>query len=276
MKIKHAWLIVTIVTFLSNTGFAQQIAQPVLKLTKGDGYKITTYINTSTKLQHGNKTADLLSVASISKMYKVTDATDAGYQVTATITRITDTLNAFGKNVAYSSDRAPKADAQIEAGLSAMINKTTIIKFDKSGVITGVAAPGKTVLDDNVSILAGLPIDNPAAGNVASFLFNSNTPADAKVGTSWKFADKKGNDIVTVVYTITGMNAEQIMLTYTIIATQSIINTNTNASLVVDRASGIILRRSIKSESAGYKKVNDTRFTEWKKVNLEEVCELVK
>lgn len=275
MKKQHLWLIAAILTAFSNMAYAQ-IAKPVLKLTKGDGYKITTYINTSTRLQRGDRNLELLSVASISKMYKVANATDAGYELTATVTHITDTLNAFGKNVSYSSDRAPKPNAEIEAGLSTLINKTATIKLDKSGIITGVSSADKAPDDDNILALAGLPIDSLPAGKMADIFFNPNAPAGTKVGSSWKIIDKRNGGNITTTVTIKASDANQIMFGYAMVAKQPSTNANINGLVLVDRASGMVLRRSVKTSLISIKNVNDQAYVESKKMAVEEVCELAK
>jgi hypothetical protein len=270
---KHLFNIQTVITalllFVTSIGNAQRRE---LTFKQGDEHNKITYINAVSVLQRGGQTFNINTQSSISKTYKVTGVTSSGFVLTVTTRRITDTLDAFGKKMEYSSDKPADTSSYIQMALQSIVGKSVTLAIDKNGIITDVNDPDERYATDTLLVFAGFKQDQFITGTRLNLIADNS--AALKTGASWVSNTSPDNEKVNTTYTV-NQSAQpdeytNLMLSSTSSAPEQ--NSNTNGVLVVDNASNVILVASLKTATLSYKFVNDATFSLGRRTEVLENC----
>ena len=246
--------------------YAQQ-----LNVNKGDQYTITTAMSTSTSMKRGDKQVDMTSVSAITKLYSVTDAAADGYRLAVTTQKVTDTLNAFGNKLAYSSARAADPNSQIEVALSKLVNDTYTLSLDKAGKITKVDDPTKATLHKEVAGSSNVYHKDLIEGQFFNFGSSIQVPSGAKKGTSWN----TNEDSAKNTFTVDEINSQTTTVSYKSESSQTGMNSNLNGVAVIDNATGVVLKRLVKISTMSNIKNGDKTFIAARNYTIAEVCNKV-
>jgi hypothetical protein len=258
-----------LILFFFSAGTAVYAQQ--LNLSKGDQYTITTGMSASTAMKRGDKQVDMISTSTITKLYQVTDASTDGYQLSITTKKITDTLSAFGNQLAYSSERAADPQSQIEVSLSQLINDTYALGLDKTGKITKVDDPAKASLHKEVTGNSGIYHKELAEGQFLNFGFSIQLPANRQKGTTWDTKDNTSKN----TFTVSEMDEKTTTVSYTSEIRQTGENTNLNGVAVIDNGTGVVLQRMVKVSSTRNIRSGDKSYISARNYTVVETCNKV-
>lgn len=247
-----------------------------LNLNKGDEYKVTTLMSSSSSMKRGDKTLDVKSISKLTKSYMVTDATNSGYNLSMSVTNVADTIDGFNQKLAYNSNRAADPASAIETGLRNLVGTTHALNLDKSGKVTQVANADKAMSDAAVAGSAGVYFDNMAVGKTLKLGANFKLPAGASKGTTWKEENKASGVTTKTTYKVDETSAKQTKVSFTSESAQTGINTNTSGVMVLDNNSGVVVQRVLKIDSKGNSSLDGKTFITSTKRTLSESCEKVK
>lgn len=266
----------TLSIFLFCTSIATVVNAQKLNLNKGDEYKVTTVMSSSTQMKRGDKQVDTKSMSSITKTYNVTEANDNGYKLAITTKHIADTIDAFNQKFAYSTDRAADASSSIEMALSKMVGETQTLSLDKSGKITQVGDMAKASANAEVATMAGVYNKSLENGNFLNFGAIFTLPANAKKGTKWDETITKGESIENITYAV-----ESITATTTTISIKSEQKmpgsaTSANGLILMDNATGVVLERVVKLNTFSNESVDGKSYLASRLNAISEVITKVK
>lgn len=234
----------TLSFFLFCASITTMVNAQKLNLNKGDEYKVTTVMSSSSQMKRGEKQIDQQSMSSITKQYTVTDANDNGYKLAITTKHIADTIDAFNQKLAYSSDRAANASSSIETALSKMVGEVHTVSLDKSGKITQVGdmANANAEVAGNAGVYYKLLENGKFLNFGAIFIL----PANAKKGTKWNETITKGESTEKIAYLVESITATTTSVSFTVEQAMPGSATNANGLILMDNATGVVLERALK------------------------------
>lgn len=247
-----------------------------LNLKKGDQYKITTVMSTSTSMKRGDKIIDIKSMSKITKSVGVAEATGNGYNLNMTVTNIADTIDAFNQKLAYNTNRAADPASTIETELYNMVGGTQTLNLDKTGKITQIGNMSKAASDAETAANAGVYFDNLTIGNTLKLGANFKLPAGYAKGTTWKDNTKVGELTKNTTYKVEETTADFTKVSFTTEQKDIGLNININGALVMDNNTGVVVQRILKTDSKSNESVEGKTFITATKIILSEVAEKVK
>lgn len=236
----------TLSIFLFCASITTVVNAQKLALNKGDEYKVTTVMSSTTEMKRGDKQIDSKSMSSITKAYNVTEANANGYNLAITTKHIADTIEAFNQKLAYSSNRAADASSSLETALSKMVGEVHTVSLDKSGKITQVGDAAKASANAQIAGLAGLYNKTLANGNFLNFGATFTLPTDAKKGSKWNDTKTIGESTEKTTYSVESTTATTTTVSFKTEQSTPGSNTNLTGMLILDNATGVVLERVIK------------------------------
>ena len=265
----------TIGLCLTLCGISTVVNAQNLNLSKGDEYKITTVLSSSTSMKRGDKTLDTKSMSVLTKAYKVTEADGNGYNLSMSITNIADTIDSSNQKFAYNTNRAADPASTTETALRQMVGTIHTLNLDKSGKVTQVGNMAKVTSDANVASQAGVYFDNFEVGKTLKLGANFALPAGFAKGTTWKENTKFGDGTANTTYKVEETSANQTKVSFVTLAKQTGVNTNLSGAVILDNNSGVVVQRIIKTDSKANSSLEGKTFIVSEKKTLSEVAEKV-
>lgn len=247
-----------------------------LNLKKGDEYKITTVMSSSTSMKRGDKTLDIKSMSKITKTVGVAESTENGYNLNMTVTNIADTVDAFNQKLAYNTNRAADPASTIETELYNMVGGTQTLNLDKAGKIIQVGNVAKAASDAETAADAGVYFENLTVGNTIKLGADFKLPAGYAKGSTWKDNTKVGELTRNTTYKVEETTADFTKVSFTTEQKDTGFNININGALVMDNNTGVVVQRVLKTDSKSNESLDGKTFITATKRILSEVAEKVK
>lgn len=247
-----------------------------LNLNKGDEYKLTTAMSSSTLMKRGDKQIEYQSMSTITKAYAVTEANDNGYKLAITTKHIADTINAFNQKLAYSTSRAADPASRIETALSKMVGETQSLVLDKSGKITQVDNTATTKANEAAAAGAGVYYKLLNNGDLLNFGATFSLPANAKTGTKWNETKTRGESTEKTTYSVLSTTATTTTVSFKIEHSVTGSATNVDGVLMMDNTTGVVLQRILKFNSLSNESVDGKSYIVARKNIITEICDKVK
>jgi hypothetical protein len=252
---------------LYTASFAQK-----LNLNKGDKYKIITVMSSNLAMTRNGKQLDYKFKSSITKTLDVTSASEMGYNIEVTTNHITDTIASSDQKLAYSSDRVADPNSKIESGLSKLIGQKHLLNLDKSGKIVKVNDPEKANADSKIANSSSLYYRALVTGNFLNFGPSFKLPLSAKKGAVWTDSITNGQWKSNMTFTVDDVKETFTKITYRGTEVEPGINSNVNGAVIVDNATGVVLRRVIQIVTVSKVAVGDKSYLAARKKLISEIC----
>ncbi len=187
--------------FITSAAIAQKPTDKVV-LTKGQKIKMNTATNSDlTRGQQGSMKSDLKIMTEM----VVTDVTDKGYNVEATMKTAKMNFEGFGMNMEYDSEDPEKKKGQMAKGFEQVLDKTEKIELDFAGKVIQ-----KEEKEDGGMMRMMMGGADAASTVEAAFLI---IPKDTKVDGKWRTTDEKDGLKIITEYTYLGIKDGKAALT---------------------------------------------------------------
>ena len=239
---------------------------------KGDGYQKNTLVNSNTVLQRGNQKFNINSKSSVTKNYNVTDVTNSGFVVAVVTRRITDTLFAMGKSMAYNSDKPSDTSSFIQRRLTAMVGQTTNVTLSKRDTITQINGSGGQAVNDTLFAFTGLQPDQLIKGSTLGLTVDYLALQSMKKDYTWADTLTDGNTKIKNTFWIQSKGDKTTTIAFESAVRQSYSNSNTNGVYVIDNATGVVLIRQMQSITTGYQVLNNVVYAASRRTAFTENC----
>jgi hypothetical protein len=249
---------------ISTISHAQGIHR-YFKFKKGDEFERQIIVRSNCVLQRASQSLRISSYSSLTRSYKVTDASDKGASFNIITSKIIDTVDALGRKMIFDSEKRPDPNSDIQMGLLQMIGKTAGVTVDNKGQIISIQKP--MVKNDTLMSFTGIQPENIAAGQTLGFIVDFPYNPSIKKGFAWADA----SPISETNYTIYAVTGRTTTITYTSSIFASTLNSRINGVMLIDNETGIILKRSSQSVSTGYEVVNGVVYTATRRTAIAEV-----
>jgi len=237
-----------------------------LKFKKGDEFQRQIVIKSNCLLQRGGQKLNLSTYSSVSKTYKINNINGENANMSITISKLVDSINALGQKVVFNSDKRPDPDSFIQMALLQMIGKPAFLLVDAGGKIISVQK--QLPMDDTLLSFTGIQNERLSNGTLVDFTLNFPLNAFLKKGYSW--SDSTATTLSR--FTIYAANSRTTTITYTTTSLAGNLNSRINGVLLVDNESGIILKRSTQSVTTGYELVKGVIYTATRRTATSEIC----
>jgi hypothetical protein len=246
----------------------------LLAFKKGDGYQKTTLVNSNTVLQRYDQKLTISSNSSVTKNYNVTDATKSGFEVAVTTKRITDTLFAMGKSMAYNSDQPSDTSSYIQKRFTAMVGQTTNVTLGTRDTIFAVkGGGGNQAVNDTLFAFTGLQNDPLVKGGSLGLTVDYVALQTMKKGYTWVDASTyNGGNNIKNTFWIESKTDKTTTVAFESALRQQYSNSNTNGVYVIDNATGVVLTRQMRSVTTGYQMLNNVVYAASRSTAFVESC----
>jgi len=251
-------------------------AQQPISFKTGDEFMRETSTRSSSLLQLGNVKIDISSSSVVSKSYRVTGADNDGCTFAVTTKKIIDTVNSGDKKMVFSSDDQPDASSKIAVALNYIIGKPSNVNVDKNGIISAVDATNPVLANDTLLTFTGINAEDYHAGERFILLSGIVANGNLKEGFTWADSSSTASTHMNSNYTIYKITDAFITVQYATYITDPSINTNITGVYMIDRQTGIIAKRIMKSVSNGYQLYNNVLYAAARSTALSESCYRVK
>lgn len=237
--------------------FAQaQVINRSFNFKVGDEYIKHTQITSSGVVERGNQKLEVNTVADVKKSFVVTDSTESGYGFKITIVDMDNQIETMGQKIHFDSKKPFDNTSRIETALRFMVDKPVQLRTDRTGIILSAEDPTLVLANDSLLAFAGIQPEFFERGDlltiVGDFVYN---PVLTK-GYSWT-----DSVVIDEQKMVTDFIIEEITEGTTIIKLTSasygrLINSNTNATYVVENKTGVITEKLIYTVSTGFRVAN--------------------
>jgi hypothetical protein len=248
--------------------FCQKISGR-LSFNQGQTIGITTKVKTSIAQEAMGQAIDFTVEGTAKHSYRVTNATDDNNTLHHEVNQIAFTFDGMGQKLNFDSENKKDMEGPLGASMKEVTGKTFDIIIDPAGK-TLLVKPEQTEIvkaDDRMAIVTGMlrditSIAYPPRKNEASF-FKILPDEDVSLNESWTEATEDETGKSNTVYTLSAMTDSTIIIDFkgnsvTISKTEMMgreVITNMNnaftGKIVLDRKTGIILEKTIATESNG-------------------------
>lgn len=243
-----------------------------LAFKKGDGYQKTTLINSSTVLQRYDQKLTIGSNSSVTKNYNVTDATKSGFMIAVTTKRITDTVFAMGKSMAYNSDGPSDTSSYIQKRLTSMVGQTANVNLSTRDTIFDIKGGGNQAINDTLFAFTGLQNDQLVKGGSLGLTVDYAAFQAMKKGYTWVDTTFSAGTSVKNTFWIESKTDKTTTIAFESAQRQAYSNSNTNGAYVVDNATGVVLIRQMQSVTTGYQILNNVVYAASRRTAFTESC----
>jgi hypothetical protein len=114
---------------------AAQSYKPVVKITAGEKFTVTTSTKGSISQEAMGQTIDIPLDYTLTDLLEVKNAANNNYDLTATTSRIAYSMNIMGQDMNYDSDKAEDRNSAAGKSASGYLNKATDFKVNSFGKI---------------------------------------------------------------------------------------------------------------------------------------------
>jgi hypothetical protein len=255
---KFKYILTILIIIISGVTYAQ------VKFKKGDEFQRQVLTKSNCVLQRGSQTLNVSSFSIVTKTYKVADASEKGASLIISTDKLIDTINAMDQNMVYNSAKPADPNSTIQTGLQKMANARSAVAVDSKGQILN--ARYAAMVSDTLLSFTGIQPENLSAGSTLQFMMYFPVNQTIKKGYSW------ANTTATTQthYSIYAINGRTTTLTYKTSILGGNLNSRVNGSILIDNATGIILKRYSQSVSAGYEMVNGIVYTATRRTAITE------
>lgn len=247
-----------------------QSVKRAFNYTVGDEFEKQSILKSTTNIQRGTQKLLVSSSSSMTKLYKVTEATDTAAKFDITIKKMDNVISALGQLLHYDSEKGVDTTSKIQKSLNSMLNKPVIVRVNKTGKILSADESALETVNDSLLVFAG--IQSETFTKDSQFNLTPSFAMSDKVKPGYIWMDTVNIDKQKM---ITRFWIDDITDGHTIIKFQSkltsgYLNSNTTGTYVLDNFSGMVIQRLVQSISNGYQVMNSLVYITSRSISLSE------
>lgn len=240
------------VAMLLGLGANAQEKHRVFNLSPAQKFQTETTVTSNSTVQRGQQRLEISSTSKVSKLYQVMSKDTGGYQLSVQITQMDNQIGAMGKKFQYNSKGNADQTSGISKALNYMVNKPVEVRINKFGVVEKYAATRVEQATDTLVDFAGIQPLVFEKGVLLNFLADFTYKKDMKKGYIWKDDVEIGQQKLHTEFIIADVTEKNTVIRFYTEIRNKLVNTNTNGTLILDNASGIIVEKLAYMLSRGY------------------------
>jgi hypothetical protein len=246
-----------------------QTVSPKLQFTTGQTLEITMQVKSKISQQAMGQAIDFNVDGQTIRSYKVTNATDDNNTLHHKLHRIAYNFDGMGQKRNFDSDKPKDLEGQMGKPIKDMLEKTYDMIIDSTGLVlmvipekieTADSDPRMMIIMNMLKDLLGTV--QPPKKNEASF-FKVLPEGENGVGTTWTVTENMDGNKSITSYKITGISEAIVTVEFTGNSTSTTqaemmgmqtttsMNNKTTGQILLDKTSGIILKKTSTTNSTG-------------------------
>ena len=265
---KKITLSIFVLSFITTAIFSQKIASQ-LKFNQGQIFEITMETKTTFEQEAMGQAIDFNVDGTATHLYKVTNATEDNSTLHHQVRKIAFTFDGMGQKRKFDSDNPKDMEGQFGKPVKTVLEKSFDMVINPNGKVM-MAIPEKfEIPNDDPRLLIVMNMLKDVLGTVqpphkgeASF-FKVIPRNEMGVGESWADTVNTESEKSITTYKITNINDSTAVVDLTgnsstvtkteMMSIEATINlkNKTTGKIIVDKATGIIRRKNITTESSG-------------------------
>lgn len=226
----------------------------------GDEYVKNTKVISTGVVERGEQNISVNTESQIKKSIKVTDSTASGYGFKITIEEMDNKIESLNNVLHFNSSKPVDPSSKIEKALRYMLDKPVELKTDKYGIILSTEDPSKVLANDTLLAFAGIQPEFFERGDLFSLVGDFQYDPSLKKGYSWIDSLVIDEQKMVTEYLIEEVTKESTVIKLTTSSFGRLINSNINATYIIDNKSGVILEKIIYTISTGFRVSNKILF----------------
>lgn len=261
MKTKNILKLIFLFCFISQVSatYAQNLNR-AFDFKVGDEYVKNTKVISTGVVERGEQNISVNTESQIKKSIKVTDSTSNGYGFKITIEEMDNKIESLNNVLHFNSNKPVDPSSKIEKALRYMLDKPVELKTDKYGIILSTEDPSKLLANDTLLAFAGIQPEFFERGDLFSLLGDFQYDPSLKKGYSWADSLVIDEQKMVTEYLIEEVTKESTVIKLTTSSFGRLINSNINATYIIDNKSGVILEKIIYTISTGFRVANKVLF----------------
>ncbi len=259
MNLKFYKILILLFILSSTIGITTSNAQFLNRkfdFTYGDEYIKNTKVTSTGVVERGNQNMVVNTISTVKKAIKVTDSSETGYGFKITIEEMDNQIETLDKKVSFSSTKPVDPSSKLEKALRYMIDKPVELRTDKNGIILSTQDPTRVLANDTLLAFAGIQPEFFERGDLFTLVGDFIYDDILKKGYSWSDSLVIDDQKMVTDYVIDEINEKSTVIKLKTASYGRLINSNTNATYIVDNKSGIILEKLIYTVSTGFRVSN--------------------
>jgi len=246
--------------------FIGDVACAQIQFKKGDEFQRQVLTKSNCVLQRGGQSLNVSSCSTVTKTYKVTDASDKGASFAITTDKLIDTINSMNQNLIYNSAKPADPNSPIQTSLQKIVGAPSSVSVNSKAEITTIKR--SVALNDTILSFAGVQSEHLLAGATLQFMVNFTINPTLKKGYSWVDTSVPSTE---TTYNIYAIDSRTTTVTYKTSVLGGSLNSRINGSMLIDNNTGVILKRYSQSVSTGYEMVEGIVYTATRRTAITEI-----
>lgn len=223
---------------------------------RGQEFIKETKISSTGVVERGGQKLNIETKSNVVKSLKITDSSATGYSIRINIDEMDDEINTLGQTLRFNSKKPINENSSIEKALKFMVDKPVELNIDVNGTILSAIDPTEVLASDTLLAFAGIQPEFFEKGKLFSLVGDFVKLKDVKKGYAWTDSVVIDDQKMVTDYVVHDQNEKTTIIKLKSKSLGKMLNSNSNATYVVDNVSGLIIEKLIYTVSVGYRVSN--------------------
>ena len=239
-----------------NSAVNAQIVKRSFYFSPGQEFIKETQIKSTGVVQRGKQILNIVTNSTVNKSFKVTDSTAAGYTLAVNIEEMDNVIKMLGDSLHYNSKKPIDNTSSIQKALKYMVDKPVELHIDLNGIILSAIDPTEVLATDTLLAFAGIQPEFFEKDKLFSLVGDFINLSGLSKGYTWSDSTVIDDQRISTDYLIYDLSEKTTIVKLTNKSVGKMLNSTSNATYVVDNASGIIFEKIIYTNSVGFRVAN--------------------
>ena len=224
----------------------------VFDFKKGDEFQSEIIITSNAMIKRGKQVLNVSSTNNLTKSYKIQQADDQGYKFAVAINKMKAAIDANKIRTSFDTDNKTDTTSNILQGLFFVVNKPIAVTISKNGSIQNAEEYKLEMASDTLISFAGLQPEIFKKGQLINFLADFTYRKDIKKGYTWTDSTTVTGEKAKTRFLVDHIDENITILNFFKTSTNSLLNTNSNGTYVIDNRTGLIVEKYVYIIAVGY------------------------
>lgn len=227
----------------------------------GDEFVKNTKVTSAGIVERGNQSIEVKTQSEVKKSIKVINKLETGYAFRITIDEMDNQIETLGSKLHFNSKKPVDPSSKIEKALRYMVDKPVELQTDRSGIILSIQDPTLALASDTLLAFAGIQPEFFERGDLFTLVGDYEHNPTLQKGYAWADSLVIDDQKMVTDYVIQEITDENTVIKLRTAVYGRLINSNTNATYIVENKSGIILEKLIYTVSTGFRVSDNLLYT---------------
>jgi len=245
-------VIIILLSALFTDAVVGQTYTRVFDFKKGDEFQSEIIITSNAMIKRGKQVLNVSSTNNLTKSYKIQQADDQGYRFSVAIDKMKAAIDANKVRTSFDTGNTTDTTSNILKGLFFVVNKPIAVTISKNGAIQNADEYKLEMASDTLISFAGLQPEIFTKSQLINFLADFTYRKDIKKGYTWTDSTVVAGEKAKTRFLVDHIDENITILNFFKTSTNSLLNTNSNGTYVIDNRTGLIVEKYVYVIAVGY------------------------